>query len=154
MWCNQTASELLLWGDSTNFPVSSTSRSTNYIHPSSLGKHAPFTQPIRKQYENRCKRCGKQRYRSTLSWVCHLRMDEIHHALNEETNKVCAVWSLKHHPASRGPDCVTETKEEERPVYSERYHIRDGTTGYDGGGNTTGNPKIPKKKKVLSNLRT
>lgn len=58
---------------------------------------------------------------------------------------VCTVPSLKHHPASRGPDCLTETEEEEEeecPVYSEIYHIGEIWGERDDGKNTTENPKI------------
>lgn len=57
------------------------------IYTLPLGKHASFTHPAPGRCENMCKKCRKQSQHSIPSVVCHLRMDEIHHVLNEKQKK-------------------------------------------------------------------
>lgn len=43
-------------------------KNTNYLHPPSLGKHAPFTQPILRQRKNRCKSVGNRDIALYCAW--------------------------------------------------------------------------------------
>lgn len=91
--------------------------------PLLLGKHAPFTQPIRRQCENRCKRCRKTEI--LLDTVLGLSSQDGWRSScsQRETNIVCAVWRLKSTVQSRTDQTAWQRRERSARFTQKQYEM-------------------------------